>query len=136
LLPSLALMVPVYSSNLSLRVLFPWSMWATMQKLRYRSMGMASMRFSSSDGVGFALSFGVAYCLTCVDDGVFVLRGLENLDIGHRGVEAVAGRDQETLGIPPTPRMLPTLQRRPGRQYRHGRMKPSRLFAPRIQLAV
>lgn len=45
--------VPVFSSSRSLNVLLPWSMCATMQKLRYRSMGMAAMRFSSSAGVGF-----------------------------------------------------------------------------------
>jgi hypothetical protein len=54
---SLAETVPVSSSSLSLRVLFPWSMCATMQKLRYRSMGMAAMRCSSSAGV---LDFAVA----------------------------------------------------------------------------
>lgn len=53
LLLSLAEMVPVCSSRRSLSVLLPWSMWATMQKFRYRSIGMAEMRASSSEGVGF-----------------------------------------------------------------------------------
>lgn len=53
LLLSLAEIVPVCSSRRSLSVLLPWSMWATMQKFRYRSIGMAEMRASSSEGVGF-----------------------------------------------------------------------------------
>lgn len=48
LFSSLAEMVPVISSKRSLSVLLPWSMWATMQKLRKRSRGMAAMRFSRS----------------------------------------------------------------------------------------
>lgn len=52
LFASLANIVPVCSSNLSLRVLFPWSMCATMQKFLYRSIGIAAMRSSSCAGVG------------------------------------------------------------------------------------
>jgi len=42
-------MVPVSSRRRSLRVDLPWSTCATMQKLRNRSIGIAAMRFSSSD---------------------------------------------------------------------------------------
>lgn len=41
-------MVPVSSRSRSDSVLLPWSTCATMQKLRYRSMGMAAIRRSSS----------------------------------------------------------------------------------------
>ena len=51
LFASLAVIVPVYSSKRSLRVLLPWSMCATMQKFRYRSIGIAAIRASISDGV-------------------------------------------------------------------------------------
>lgn len=54
LLASLAEIVPVCSSKRSLKVLLPWSICATMQKFRYRSIGMAAMRASSSAGDGFA----------------------------------------------------------------------------------
>lgn len=39
-------MVPVSSRSLSLSVLFPWSTWATMQKLRNRSSGISAILFS------------------------------------------------------------------------------------------
>lgn len=47
-------MVPVNSKSLSLSVLLPWSTCATIQKLRYRSIGMARIRSSSAAGPGFS----------------------------------------------------------------------------------
>lgn len=62
LFESLAEIVPVNSSNRSLSVLFPWSICATMQKLRYRSIGMALTLFSSSAGDGFVVAYHLHAC--------------------------------------------------------------------------